>query len=505
MQITQIYEVGNKKFSNIENNYSTAQKFLKKLIGFSVATWVGAILSFIVMPIVTRTFTPFELGKVNMFQTYYTLLMYISILGLDQGYIRYYNAPTGKCDKEVLFKLCTVLSISFTLLICIITMINGNFFSKQIADTKGIFIPLCLSLCILSNTFLTMSNTSHRMEKNIIFYTIQSISITIAGKVSYLVAALWSTTYKLAIMIMTVSFTFLALVFLIAKRKTFSRSLKNVGKEEILPLFKFSLPMVPVLFMSYLNTYMPRLMLKQYVNFSAIGVYSAAVSIVSIITLLQSGFNIFWTPFVYENYIKDANKLRKVHSLISFVMVSFGLCILLGQDILYLLIGASYRESKSFFGLLLMSPIAYTIAETTGLGINISKRSYLNLITSSLTLVTNVILCLFLIPKMGIAGAGVAVSVSSCCMFFCKSIMGEKYFKVIVSYKKTLSAPLIFLIAAYGNYFLYNRYFYKYIFLLICFFILSVIYFSEIKYILGLVQSCINSLKQKKTYSDFRL
>lgn len=504
MQISQIKKRNKVNYKANNETYSTAQQFVKKMLGFSLATWVGAVLSFFVTPIITRAFTPSELGKINMFQTYYTLLMYISILGLNQGYIRYYNNPPGKSNKDTLFKLCTVLSTIFTLLVCILIFLMGNFFSEQIADTTGSFIPICLSLCLLTNTYLTMSNTAHRMEKNVFMYTIQAIAITVSGKVTYLVAVLWSPTYELAVLIMTISFTLLAIVFLFDKRRVMSQSLKNnIGKEEILPVLKFSLPLVPVLFMSYLNTSVPRLLLKKYVDFSAIGVYSTAVSIVSIITLLQTGFNIFWTPFVYENYKSNSNKIRKVHNLVTYTMVVFGLCILLGQDILYLLIGDNFRSSKSFFGLLLMSPIAYTIAETTGLGINISKKSYLNLITSSVTLATNVLLCITLIPKVGIVGAGVAVSVSSCVMLLIKTILGEKYFKTIVSYKKFFSAPTIFLAAAFGNYYLCDKFFIKYVFLMACIFIISIIYIKELKYLYGLIKLNINSLRNKKTIPKY--
>ena len=66
----------------MSNGKNEAVGFLKKFVGFSVATWVGALLSFIVTPIATRVFDTAELGKINLFQTYITLLMYVGLLGL---------------------------------------------------------------------------------------------------------------------------------------------------------------------------------------------------------------------------------------------------------------------------------------------------------------------------------------------------------------------------------------------------------------------------------------
>jgi O-antigen/teichoic acid export membrane protein len=56
------------------------------------------------------------------------------------------------------------------------------------------------------------------------------------------------------------------------------------------------------------------------------------------------------------------------------------LAIIALQDPLFMLLGEKYRPAKSFFPFLLFSPICYTIAETTGLGINISKKTYWNII-----------------------------------------------------------------------------------------------------------------------------
>lgn len=461
---------------------------LGKVLGFSMASWVGAIISFFTLPFITRLFSPLELGKINMFQTFYTLIMYISILGLNQGYIRFYKEPIGNLNRDRLFKLCLNIALLFTCVISLIILLTSDFFSYQITGKPGFVIPVCLAVVLLANTLLAMTNTDNRMENNVVGFSVQAITINLAGSTSFLVAAFWSPTHQLAILIMTISFALIAIIFTLKKKKIFTTKIGTISKQEISILLVFSIPMVPVLFLSYLNTALPKFVLIKYLGFETIGIYSAAISIVMIITLLQSGFNIFWTPFVYENYKKNLEQLKKVHVLITYGIVLFALIILLFQDLIYLLLGSNYRDSQYFFAFLLMSPIAYTISETTGIGINIAKKSYLNIIVASITFSSNLLLCLALIPSYGLLGASIAVAVSSLIMLTTKTCIGQKHFKITRSLWVTYFAPLLFFLIAYLNYILFNQLLLKYTLIIIGIIMLNFVYKNELKYILKFVK-----------------
>jgi O-antigen/teichoic acid export membrane protein len=461
-----------------ESNF--AEKFIKKMIGFSIPTWISFGLSFLSTPITTRLFMPEEIGKINLFTTYLSLFMSIVLLGLDQSFVRLFNEPPGKNTKESLFEICLRISAFTGIVVGIGIIIFNTGISLAITDSVNIVIAICLAVSLSMNVYLRFSGLYYRMENNILFYSIQTISLTVIGKLSYILVALWSPTHQNAIVVMTIGYVIIASLFVFIQQRGKQHDMIYVDKESLREIFSFGLPLMPVTLLSWLNNSLAQLLLKTYVDFSAIGIYTNAVAVANIISLLQAGFNTYWTPFVYENYKTSKEQIQKIHYFITFAMTAFGILIILGQDIIYLLIGENFRESKIFFPLLLISPICYTIAETTGLGINISKKSYLNTITFVVNVSINILLCFTLLPKYGLIGAAMAAAVSSVVMLIIKTILGEKHYKCITNYYKTFSAIIIIVMVAFVNIWLFNQPILKYSSILMLLIILCNIYKQEV-------------------------
>lgn len=475
---------------------NTAKKFLSKIVGFSLATWISAVISLLATPVITRLFLPEELGKINVFQTFLTFFLYIGILGLNQGYIRFYNDISFKNNRKSLFTISIAASIGFSVMLGFVIIIFGEKISFFISGEVNYIIPLCLAIALIFVVFLNFSKNVYRMEKNITMYSLQVIIMSLIAKLSFVLTAFWNPSHLNGIILITVGYSIVGTIFIMIQFRNNITIKVNSSKKDISNLFIFSLPLIPVVLLSWLNTSIPILLLSNYVNYSSIGIYTSAITIVSIITLVQSGFNIFWAPFVYENYIREKNKIKLVHRLITFVMVTFGIFIVLGQDVLYILIGPEFRDSKEFFALLLVSPICYTIAETTGLGINIAKKSYLNLITTGISAFINFVICLLTLPVFGMIGAAVAVATSAFVMLIVKTLMGERYYSVIVNYKKTFSAPILFVFVAVISYQFFEFVLLKNILIIICLATLLWIYKKETLYLLKLLRNILNKKKK---------
>ena len=143
------------------------------------------------------------------------------------------------------------------------------------------------------------------------------------------------------------------------------------------------------MFLANVNTSLPKIFLNAYFDAGFVGVYTGCLTLVSIITLIQAGINVFWGPFVFENYKSQQRLIQSMHLVITFAIVFCGLGLLATQDIIYCLLGNKYRMSQAFYGFLLCSPIYYTIGETVGIGINIKKKTYWNIVTTSVALISN--------------------------------------------------------------------------------------------------------------------
>lgn len=127
--------------NEVSNN---SRGFVKRLIGFSSASWISAAISFISTPIITRLFLPQEVGKINLFTTFMVLFQTVSILGLDQAFMRFYNEPPFKINKRTLLGLCIFFSFSMSMICALIVLI---FFKEVTTEITG-DIKICYKFYI---------------------------------------------------------------------------------------------------------------------------------------------------------------------------------------------------------------------------------------------------------------------------------------------------------------------------------------------------------------------
>jgi len=208
--------------------------------------------------------------------------------------------------------------------------------------------------------------------------------------------------------------------------------LKKIPKATTSLILRFSIPYLPVLLLSWLNSSLPLFILKKQVDYATVGIYTNAVTISNILSIIHTGFSAYWGPFIYENYKNKAsqNKIQKLSKCIVFLLLFLAISVVLFQDFIYLLLGAKYRSSKSFFPFLMFTPICNCIGDMTGIGIMLSKKSYLNIFTFTGSVSVNFILSSLLIPSMGAIGAGISVAAAAVTMLIIRSFLGGKYYRI---------------------------------------------------------------------------
>jgi O-antigen/teichoic acid export membrane protein len=431
----------------------TAKGFLKKLIGFSMASWLSAAISFLMTPILTRLYIPDDIGHINLFTTYMTFFQTVSVLALDQAFMRFYNESLEGLTKQNFLRYCLKINLSIAAVNAVIVLGGYRFFSKQIAQEESLWIPVCLVLVIISSTVLRMCSVSSRMEKSVLNYTLQIVLATVVEKVVITLVAFYDPDYRLAIIAMTLGYVILSATILLLKRKRSLWPAVHVPWETTSIILRFSIPYLPVLLLSWLNSSIPLIVLKSHVDYAAVGIYTNAVTIANILHLVQTGFSAYWAPFIYEHYQDEKNKekIQKIQRLIVVVLIFISLCIVLFQDIIYLLVGEEFRSSKTFFPLLMLTPICNTIADMTGIGIMLSRKSYLNIFTFLGSTSVNLILSYLLVPRIGVLGAGIAVGASALTMLTIRSILGGKYYKISQNYWFIVFALAVMLLASLVN------------------------------------------------------
>lgn len=432
--------------------------FVKNIVSFSLASYVGALLSLFSIPIITRIFSPYEMGRINMFLSYSNILLVFCNMGFEQAFVRFFNENEDGYKPGALAGLCLFISLIFSFIVFIITVFFYQEISLSISGEVSFLCIVCLVFVLLSRVVVGYTSLISRMHLDLVIYSLQSILAVIMIKCVYIIAAFWDASYKTAIIILTASNVLLSCCFLIffVCKKMITR-FGAVSPKMLVKLSKYSIPLVPTFFLSTASMYLSQFMLRRYVGFEAIGIYTNAVTIAAILSLVQSGFNAYWPAFVYANYKTEQLKIQKVHNYITFMLVIFALMIIIGQDVLYLFVGEGFRSSKTIFSILVIVPVTYTIAETTRIGVRIAQKTYYDLFVSILVLALNFIICVFLIPIYGIIGAALGSAISSVAGLTIISYLANRYYKSVNSFLPMSLSLLSLFLALYMN-FIQNKY-----------------------------------------------
>lgn len=428
------------------------KKFLKNMVGFSMMTWISFILGFISSPIATRLFVPEELAKFNMFSTYGSLIASICYLGLDQAYVRFFREPPGKANRKSLYTFCTLVPLAFSLAAALVLSFFWRSLSVQIMGTesRGVFVQLCIfSFFLVLFRFLSLS---YRMEQNARLYTIQGVCHVVVTKLAYLAVGFGDATGQTAIGVLTGLMGLFCLVCLRLQRSRFdSRFSREIDRPFLREISRFALPLAPLSMLNWFNTNANSVVLRNLMGLSENAIYSSALGLAATINIIQTGFNAYYAPYVLEHYQDDSTRFFTIHRLMACLLSLFGLGITLFQTPVFLLLGKSYRSSVVFFPFLFLSPICYCLGETTGMGINIAKKTHWTTIIYLFSAVVNIALCFLLIPSQGMAGAAMASAFSAILTLLFRTLVGERYYRMLETTRYLLYPIVLMLLASFGN------------------------------------------------------
>ena len=418
---------------------------LVSILKYSIATVINFLIYGISLLLVAWLVDPAVWGEVDIFISTSTLFMNICILGLDQSFIRFFNEPPHPLDKQSLFGACFGLS---TLVLAATCVISCVFFPQQVlniffTDPKADIYLALLFLNALMAMVGRYLNIMYRMEGSIKLYTLESVAMQFFSKMFYLVAVFLGATFENMVLWFTVGMVLFAFIFLWPNRSwvTFAPSvLFSKANRQLMP---YGLALAPTAIMLWVNSLFSKVYIAKTIGNGPAGVFSMVSLLSNVVAIIQAGFATFWSAFIYANYKTEQEKIKQVHDYLTFIIVEF-LCVLLAfEDVIFFFLGPEYRSGMAVFPIMLLVPVFLIIAETTVYGISIAKKPIHDTIGIGLSVVCNILFCILLAPSFGLYGVCIALAGSNIVMFLYRTIIAQKLYCSIVSYKRTTLVCLI--------------------------------------------------------------
>jgi O-antigen/teichoic acid export membrane protein len=403
---------------------------LKRLIKFSLGTWINFLLSMVFAPISTFLVLPEEYGKYALFIVVQNFLVFALGLGLQQSQIRFFHE---RDPDQMLVSYIGTMAIFFLAAFGLILIFDKSVNLFITESVGGLALPVQLASISFITAINNLGLNQLRMKKQATRYSSIQVLTQVGNYVfffgyiffvkpefhAFIIASLLSSVIQFGL----IFFVYLK-IHKIVPRFAYE---KKIIKDSLI----FGLPFVPAFMVDYLFTYSDRYFIRYYGDLASLGVYSLALRFSFAFTILQTGFHTYWAPYSMERFASDPdnrNFYRDVFELLNFLLVTILVAAILFKDLLIYLIDSKFDEVIIYFPFLLFVPVYYTLSEVTFVGINFSKKTNVHLLINLITLGCNALFAFLLIPVYGAAGAAMTCGLTYLCFFLLRSYFGNKFY-----------------------------------------------------------------------------
>ncbi len=475
------------------------REFIKSFFQFSMGQWIAALISFITTPITTWLIIPEEFGKASMFTLAFNLLLNVALLGADQSFVRmFYEKPEDK-RRDLLWD-SLLPSLSIGVVVFVVIGIFWEELSFALFGDSSYFLPVfLLGITVPVGILSHFSTLAVRMKKRgIAFSALKVISGLTNAVFTILYALFVSRSFYAIIGGLFFSQIVTAILAIFFERELWFGKF-NVDFKSIKAIVRYGLPFVPTFLIIWLFQSIDRLALRNYSDFTEIGLYSAAFKVVSVMSLIQAGFTTFWLPASYESYEKEPESkgiFEKTSLFVAAAMFVFGLLIVVFKDVIFLLLESSYRQAAGISSFLILMPIMQTVIEVTVVGINFKKKTYWHILIVSVAAGVNVFGNLMLVPVYGAKGAAFSTGVSYIVYFCINTFISKRLYPVNYHLGKFFISTFVFVVVAFINTFVPNMVF-QVVSAVLGLVVVMFVYRDQVKYVFDLGIDLMKEVKDR--------
>ena len=411
-------------------------KFSQILL-FSIGPIFAAVIGLILVPLLTWIVPQDDIGRFALYNIIVSFCLIASSLGLDQSFVRDFHESN---NKKSLLALCFFPGFLMLLLILGGLLYLEKYVGSAVLTFNSTFRFEIIIFGIAIAFIYRYTTLLLRMENKGLAYSISQFFPRLILLLSLLIALFLQHEVDIYFLIISnvLSLSISTFIFILLtghywrKLEMAEWSVKYLGA-----LLSYGAPLVFSGLAYWGLTAQDKLFLTKLSSLEELGLYSVAMSFAGIAMILKTLFQTLWAPAVFS-WIHDDENLKKIDeiSLIMVFLVTICFCVVgLGSDLIPFLVPNSYASVSSLVIACVGFPLFFALSEASGIGINIVKKSSLNLYLSIFTLLINGLLNYSLIPSFGAKGAAAATIISFWIYFMLRTLASWFYWRKFPLFK----------------------------------------------------------------------
>lgn len=402
-----------------KNKYRT---LLDNTFLLSLGTFGSKILTFVMVRFYTGVLTPSDYGTADLIMQTANLLLPVASLGITNGVFRF--ALDRKEHRKSIFSagLYTILLGSLILLAAGPLLSRSKGLHEYVELICAYTLASCLhSLCAQyiraeGKTALFAGqgifNTALVIWFNILF--LQVFRLGVFGYVMSVVVADGICTG-----------------YLVLREKLWKLLVPKPDDSVTKAMLRYSIPLIPATIFWWITSVSDRYMVTWFLGTEANGLYAVACKIPTILSLLSTIFMEAWQ----FSAISEATGDREVHIRFYSQVWSFFLSamVLVGSVMIVLcrleirvLAARSYYSAWQYVPVLAMAMVFSAFSSFMNSVYVVMEKSHLSLWTAVWGAGANILMNLWMIPRIGIQGAAIATLVSYLMCFGIRAVSARR-------------------------------------------------------------------------------
>lgn len=402
----------------------------KSAIVYLFATVLTRGLAIITTPIFTRIMTTDQVGMVNLYSSWYSMITVVSTLALTSGG---FSIALREFEKERDQYVSSVLSL--TSIVAIGLALVYSFSITFWNDVTG--LPTHLMLLLLFGLLVAPARDFWLSRQRFEYRYKLSGTVTVFSAIFASGLAVAAVLYAnnigysdiASVRLFANYFIIYGVAFIIwmsifwQGRCFYSSKYWRFSLQLSLPLIGYSIA-------SQILSVSDRMMISKMVGNSAVGIYGTLYTVSSLSLMVWMAINSSFEPYLYQNMENPKSKIKKLSmSMLGMYSLAAILLVYLAPEIVRILATEEYYK-----GIYLMPPVAggvYFIA-VSNLYSDILvylKRTKLIMVSSAIAATLNVILNYIMIETYGYMAAAYTTLLSYVVMAVLLSIWANREFK----------------------------------------------------------------------------
>lgn len=431
------------------------RKLGKDIIIYGATNTLYALVQLVTMPLVVKGMSMEEIAYWNILLPTGVLLCSITTFGMDSSVVRYL------ADTDIIKEQKRIFSGGF-MVILVFSLIGGIFlylFTPAVLDQLHLPEHQSTSYWLMIAWFIGMVLNQYCL--NWLKYTFRRtpfITLMFLQSVVYLIILL-SFLYSHALTVANVMWALVisqwvnTIIFIFLHRKMFVFYLHS---KLLKKLFQYGLPSMLIVFGMTLVLSLDRYVLRGNITDAEFAIYTQAMRICAIMSMLVSSFNFAFLPTSMSiiNNEGAGTTFSKIHSYYLLIMTFFGLgFIACGKLAIIILSGREYLPAFEYFPLLVMAFILYGLYSFAQIGIVKSKKIVFGLYVVMAGIVTAYVMDILLVNRLGGFGCAIGLLAALCIMLVMANRISKKVLVIPYAMKKDIIVSVYFI--AFASLFCY--------------------------------------------------